>query len=69
MPAPPLDSHPELPLDPDAEGLPPVHCRFRLMLVVAAGGAIGASLRYTLARALSAAPLVVLRYGESRCKP
>ena len=56
MPAPPPDTHPELPLDADAEGLPAVHRRFRLMLVVAAGGAIGASLRYALARALPTAP-------------
>lgn len=58
MPAPPPDSHPELPLDADAdaEGAPPVHRRVPLVLVVAAGGAVGAPLRYALAQALPTAP-------------
>ena len=55
MPAPPPDSHPELPVDADTEGLPPSHRRIGLLLVVAAGGAVGAPLRYGLAKALPAA--------------
>ena len=56
MPAQTPDRHPELPLDADAEGLPPAHRRVPLVLVVAAGGAVGAPLRYALARTLPTAP-------------
>jgi CrcB protein len=56
MPAPPPDSHPELPVDADTEGRQPAHRRLRLLLVVAAGGAVGAPLRFGLAKALPAAP-------------
>ncbi len=46
------DSHPELPLDTDAVPAGPAHVQTRLLLVVAAGGAVGASLRYAVAGAL-----------------
>lgn len=49
------DGHPELPLDADAIGARPPHRRFPLVLAVAAGGAIGAPLRYALASALPSA--------------
>lgn len=55
MPAPHPDSHPELPLDPDTAGGPPPHRRVPLLLAVAAGGAVGAPLRYALAQAVPTA--------------
>jgi CrcB protein len=54
--APAHDRHPELPRDSDAMGVPPPHRRLPLVLVVAVGGAIGAPLRYALARVLPTAP-------------
>ncbi len=50
------DRHPELPRDSDAVGGPLPHRRLPLVLVVAVGGAVGAPLRYALARALPTAP-------------
>lgn len=43
------DPHPEPPVDPDAV---PLHARPGLVAIVALGGAVGATLRYALARAL-----------------
>ena len=46
------DRHPELPVDPDAVVPRPPHVQPRLLLAVAAGGAVGAPLRYAVSRAL-----------------
>lgn len=46
------DRHPELPLDPDALLPRPPHVQPWLLLAVAAGGAVGATLRYAVSRVL-----------------
>ncbi len=57
----PKDTHPELPLDPDAERLGqykfPLHFTPGLQLVVFAGGCLGTLARYGIGHALPTTPL------------
>lgn len=48
------DPHPELPVDPDAAGERPLHLQWRFLLLIFAGGLVGAPCRFLLAELVPA---------------